>query len=79
MPERYKDYTNAPQGYVNAYFACLVCYVISQFVVPPASSWKGERVEMWSGGWRESEPVLNRPRQCLRTWDADQLVAFQVQ
>lgn len=26
-----------------------------------------------------SQPVLNRPRQCLRTWDADQLVVFQGQ
>jgi len=38
MPKRYKDYANAPQVYVNAYFAYLVRYVISQFVVPPASS-----------------------------------------
>jgi hypothetical protein len=67
MPERYKDYANAPKGYVNAYFAYLVRYVISQSVVRPASIWLEGGGERWSGGWRESEPVLNRPRQCLRT------------
>jgi len=42
----YKDYANAPQGYVNAYFAYLVRYVISQLCLktptnnlpPPVSS-----------------------------------------
>jgi hypothetical protein len=48
-----------------AYFAYLDRYVISQFVVPPESSWKEGGSERWSGGWRESEPVLNSARHSV--------------
>lgn len=70
-----------------AHVAYLVRYVISQFVLPPESSWKEGGSERCSGGWREVEPVLNRPRHsvlehrtrtswlCLRDseWEGDGL------